>query len=64
MARQGTPRLRHKKHRSLDRVRRQPLITDFLTERAATLLQYADEAAVWDALSTSKARTVAAEVSV
>lgn len=63
MARQGTPRLRHLKHRSLERTTRQPIITDFVTERATTLSQYADEDAVWASLKTNKAETVAAEVS-
>jgi len=63
MARKGTPRIRHLKHRSLVRVKRQPIITDFLTERASTLSQYADESAVWDSLKTSSAEVVAAEIS-
>jgi len=62
MARQGTPRLRHLSHRALARVKRQPLISDFVAERASTLTQYADEDAVWAALHTNKAVTVAAEV--
>jgi len=64
MARQGIPRLRHLAYRSLDRIRRQPLISDFLTERATTLTQYADEEAVWDSLKTNKAVIVAAEVDI
>lgn len=62
MARQGTPRLRHLAHRLLERVRRQPIITNFVTERASTLTQYADEDAVWASLKVNKAETVAAEV--
>lgn len=63
MARQGIPRIRHLKHRSLGRVKRQPIITDFLTERSTTLSQYANSQAVWDALKTSSTEAVAAEVS-
>lgn len=64
MARQGIPRIRHLAHRDEARLRHQPLITDFLAERAATLTQYADTAAVWEALKTTKAVTIAAEVDV
>lgn len=63
MARKGTPRLRHLKHRSLERTTRQPIITDFVTERAATLSQYANAAAVWLKLKTTKAEVIAAEAS-
>ena len=62
MARQGVPRIRHLAHRDLARVKRQPIITDFLTERATTLAQYADEEAVWEALKTTNSVTIAAEV--
>lgn len=61
MAREGTPRVRHKKHRAFTRLKRQPIITNFLTERAASLLAYADEEAVWDQLSIDKAETIAAQ---
>lgn len=63
MARNGTPRIRNLRHREFDRVKRQPIISDFLTERAATLSQYADEQAVWEALKTSNPEVIAAETS-
>ncbi len=62
MARKGIPRLRHLNHRHLERTVRQPIITDFLTERSDTLTEYADEAAVWDALKTNRPETIAAQV--
>lgn len=64
MARQGIPRVRHLHHRALERVKRQPLISDFVSERAATLTQYADEDAVWAQLHIDKAVTIAAEVDI
>ena len=64
MARKGTPRLRHLHHRALERVLRQLLISDFVTERDTTLTQYADEDAVWAALKTNNAETIAAEFDI
>lgn len=64
MARVGTPRLRHLRHRQLDRVERQPIVTDFVDERASTLTQYADADAVWEALKATKAETLADEVDI
>lgn len=62
MARKGIPRIRHLHHRKLERVNRQPIVTDFLTERATALPAYANEQEVWDALHVKKAETIAAEI--
>ena len=52
MAREGTPRLRHLRHRRLGRIDHQPIITDFLDERATTLAGTGTEVAFTAANAT------------
>lgn len=62
MARQGLPRLRHLKHRIQERVKRQPLITDFVAERIANSGAYRFDNEVWDALKIRKPRDIVQDV--
>lgn len=64
MAREGTPRVRNLKHRALARVKHQPVLSAFITERNTTLTQYADEDAVWARLKSVPAVVLAAEINI
>jgi len=64
MAREGIPRIRHLEHRALDRVKRQPNLSDFVAERATSLTQYTDGDAIWDRLKVVSAEALASEVDI
>jgi len=59
-----TPRIRHLNHRTLDKLRYQDTINNFVDERTSALTQYSTRQDVWDAIASTSSIVVANEVDI